>query len=340
MLSEKIHFKQRNAGLDLIRGLAILIVIIGHSIQANLVIGQSSFIWQNIILVFQMPLLFFISGFTSGFSYPSNNPLIFIGKKIKRLLVPYLMWAVIHYCIVSYINIGYRQFGIASFFKELVISDFWFLRFLFVFFLIMWVCDLWISYLRKSKEKLWASIILLISFLFVYILSRIPYINESVSGWYYIWFVLGYIVSQFTNVYKSKFDKLITKSTSIVVSGVIIVVMIIVLSKIPVPSQISAMIFVPTIYIFAVSMERYFPRKMGEWVGALGENTLPLYSIHWCILFSPLWRLGIYTELFETWPLWVSALVTSIMWILVSFLIIGVLKKYKWSRVFLLGGAQ
>lgn len=61
--------QSRDITLDILRGIAIFIVVLGHSIQASLLSDESSFVWSKLILNFQMPLLFCISGYTAGFSY-------------------------------------------------------------------------------------------------------------------------------------------------------------------------------------------------------------------------------------------------------------------------------
>ena len=57
--------KERNIELDAARGLAILLVVLGHSIQCSngMNPGQSL---QQIIMTFWMPLFFILSGFTDG----------------------------------------------------------------------------------------------------------------------------------------------------------------------------------------------------------------------------------------------------------------------------------
>lgn len=82
--------QSREITLNVLRGVAILIVVLGHAIQVSLLEGENSFIWSKLILNFQMPLLFCISGYSAGFSFPSNNTKTFIMKKVKRLLIPYV----------------------------------------------------------------------------------------------------------------------------------------------------------------------------------------------------------------------------------------------------------
>lgn len=60
---------ERNNTLDLLRGLAILIVVIGHAIQVNLSEGRNCFIWSNLILEFQMPLMFLLAAMQRDFLF-------------------------------------------------------------------------------------------------------------------------------------------------------------------------------------------------------------------------------------------------------------------------------
>lgn len=74
--------KKRMYEIDIARGIAIVLVIIGHSLSdTHNVINQ----W---ILSFHMPLFFVIS----GICFDDNNTkfLVFLKKKIKHLIVPQL----------------------------------------------------------------------------------------------------------------------------------------------------------------------------------------------------------------------------------------------------------
>lgn len=86
VISEKTRYRY----LDIARGLGIMLVIISHAH------GLSSY-----LINYYIPIFFIISGFTyrSGRSYGEN-----VGKKAKRLLIPYFVYSLVLLCI--YIVLG------------------------------------------------------------------------------------------------------------------------------------------------------------------------------------------------------------------------------------------
>lgn len=83
--------------LQVMRGIAIVLVLVWHSIsQVNRDpvlngVGQ-------IIICFHMPVFFVIAGFLfeKGLTkYIKNGRITFLKKKAKHLLVPYIFWTVL-----------------------------------------------------------------------------------------------------------------------------------------------------------------------------------------------------------------------------------------------------
>lgn len=75
----------RNEKIDILRGVLILLVVVGHSVDENNLI-------KNVIFLFHMPLFFMISGLLfkeERFNYS------YVLKKVKRLLFPYCFYAMI-----------------------------------------------------------------------------------------------------------------------------------------------------------------------------------------------------------------------------------------------------
>lgn len=89
---------ERNVTLDCVKGLAIFLVLWGHSIQFLFHDGSESFFQIpifKIIYMFHMPLFMAVSGYlfpSSERKYPTSNLLL---KKANRLLLPVASWAVL-----------------------------------------------------------------------------------------------------------------------------------------------------------------------------------------------------------------------------------------------------
>lgn len=330
---------KRNNTLDLLRGFAILIVVAGHAIQANLKSGGDCFVWSKLILAFQMPLLFFISGYSAGYSFPSRNSKRFIYNKIFRLLVPYFGWETIHYLIISLLPNNYMSFNAEAFLQEIFISDFWFLRMLFLFFVVVWLCDIIWNRLKKMKTELTAVILLAAASVCIVCFKRIPLIAQSSSLWYYLWFVAGYAVfhilkqPNINKVWRNSFFRRGAAIFSVILMGTVAFV----LFMKSVPDRIVTVVFCFGICIVICALEKNIPEKMKACLTEIGRNTLPVYAIHWCLLFSPLWRMGFYTSIFTYLPLSISSLITAFVWLVFCLFLIKVFRMNKITRFVLLG---
>ena len=145
----------RNLFLDVLRGVAILIVVLGHSVQsANNM--DPSLPFQKIIMTFWMPLFFIISGYVDGISHGGRGVL----HKANRLLVPYLFWA----SVVYFIDVADMKVAcsIGSYVQALAGSGFWFLRILFGVWLVVYIGRL--AYrLMSSVENEYVRILLAVA---------------------------------------------------------------------------------------------------------------------------------------------------------------------------------
>lgn len=295
------------------------------------------------ILAFQMPLLFFISGYSTGFSYPAKNSRTFLKKKIQRLLVPYLVWENIHFVSVGIMPGDYRTLSVLSFVKELFVSDFWFLRYLFVFYLVLWICNILLKRIEiacgKSIHKnLYVIGITLCSPVLIFALGKIPYISESVSMWYYLWFIAGWLGYRIKacgwNVKKQ--EKLNNKILSVIAStGIVAVLVITYICNLP--DKLVALVLVFLIVAFVVGIEQFLSKQIIGFLAQIGSNTLPIYAIHWCLLFSPLWREGLYTSIFGVLPLWLSSIITFSVWTILCLILIKIFESNRFTRRLLLG---
>lgn len=95
MNEKKTYF----AEVDVVKGIAILLVILGHSFcQYPINVGEHFPMLSSVVRSFQMPLFFIASGFLFSLETPFA---VFVKKKAKRIIVPFIV-----FCMLS---IGLRS---------------------------------------------------------------------------------------------------------------------------------------------------------------------------------------------------------------------------------------
>lgn len=85
---------QRNNLVDIIRGFAMLLVVLGHTMSGSTSGFQDSFLFQ-VIWTLQMPLFIIISGYVTRYSKPiinGNSLWKFVKKRTLSYLLPWIVW--------------------------------------------------------------------------------------------------------------------------------------------------------------------------------------------------------------------------------------------------------
>lgn len=91
--------------LDFSKGIAILLVIIGHALQYYLYPSTfSEEISWRIIYSFHMPFFFILSGAAFSFSKKKCLSSFFIMSRIRRLMIPFVSWALVNLSIMTIVN--------------------------------------------------------------------------------------------------------------------------------------------------------------------------------------------------------------------------------------------
>ena len=120
---------KRSSEFDILKGIAILLVIIGH-VCDYLMIGGGWANWHRIIYSFHMPLFFFVSGYFSskGLSCITNlkTGVQWVWTKVLRLILPLCFIPVIY---ITLTNNGYCSFNL------IIGGQYWFTYALFISFL-------------------------------------------------------------------------------------------------------------------------------------------------------------------------------------------------------------
>lgn len=209
----KILSEQRNYKIDNIRGIAILLVVFGHSI----ILYSSS--WnlytstiqapildyvKQVINLIQMPLFFSLSGFLFLNSLRKNIDLIDILKtKIQRLLVPFMffsiLWLLPIRLLVKYP--GYLENSIMSIIWNKIILGYdnghmWYLPTLLLCFIVSGILYKFIfGFIDEEKRSVLIYLTSLILYLFGLMVNLQPYI-KNLCIWYF-YFAFGILLKQF-----------------------------------------------------------------------------------------------------------------------------------------------
>lgn len=144
----------RIAELDFFKGIAIILVVCGHIIQfnwTNAIDSHPVYMW---IYSFHMPLFIFISGFLINHTNQKRTILIgpFIIRKIKVLVIPYIVWTFI---IWPMLDGGAWGATLMQFVNPN--ARYWFVYVLF------WLCVIYVfCEWGYRKKPLWGGVLLLL----------------------------------------------------------------------------------------------------------------------------------------------------------------------------------
>lgn len=169
---------KRNELLDVARGIAILIVILGHALHSasgNVISSKL----HKFILSFQMEYFFAISGFAAVWASRKTFSAS-MKKHGLHLAVPYLTWVWIFFAAEAVL--GIKTWMPADMFGCILVSGFWFLRHLLIIYTVYEAC----SRLGNPLACLAVGTILILG------LTHLPGL-ESVDRWAFF-FMFGYVI--------------------------------------------------------------------------------------------------------------------------------------------------
>ena len=140
----------RNQFVDIMRGIAMLLVVLGHTMTGCTVDSQKSFLF-NIIWSLQMPLFILISGFVTKYSRPISDGKG-LWKYVKRRTVAYMLPWVVWSFLVRGIIFGEDGFLNVKHLLWNMDSGYWFLATIWTISMIFGIASFIAE--RVSKENL------------------------------------------------------------------------------------------------------------------------------------------------------------------------------------------
>ena len=142
--------ENRNQFVDIMRGIAMLLVVLGHTMTGCTVDSQKSFLF-NIIWSLQMPLFILISGYVTKYSRPISDGKG-LRKYVKRRTVSYMQPWVVWSFLVRGIIFGQDGFLNVKHLLWNMDSGYWFLATIWTISMIFGVASFVAE--RASKENL------------------------------------------------------------------------------------------------------------------------------------------------------------------------------------------
>lgn len=320
---------------DSLKGLLIVLVVLGHAIQETLKTDCfENHVW-NYIYSFHMPAFMAVSGFLNyRIVGVVTNRLSMIYRRFQQLMIPFFCWALIKILI----NPPYH---INSFLNAILYPDgsFWFLWVLFFITVFFYFGD-WIAEKLRVKQELVIAALCLV-FVVLMVVADVRVLGFQFVAYYFLFYSLGY--------YLHKYNKVITSKKWLwVVLAVIWAIMAwfwnmhklpAFLSGLPLPSAImqygyrfvTAAIAVYVLFGVAPKLLDNEYKWNKPWL-QLGKISLGIYTVH-LILMPFIVKTGnsIISDTFL-----VITLSFIIGWV-VSWLLVHLLSKWKVTSRLLLG---
>lgn len=176
----------RNIHIDLLKGFAIILVVLGYSVQflSNNDLDNPLF---NFIYAFHMPLFMFLSGYVCFKSQGEKH--INLKKRFSTLIVPFFVWWIVGNIISVFL--GEETISLKTLLQEPDHGR-WFLWVL--FFLCVF---LQISFIITKKYE---EVIMLLITIFLLFIVRLLYSNIlgiPLMTWHIVFFSFGYIFHKY-----------------------------------------------------------------------------------------------------------------------------------------------
>ncbi|MFT3703318.1 MAG: acyltransferase family protein [Agriterribacter sp.] len=276
--------KDRLSYIDQLKGIAIFLVVFGHSIQNNTVESdkQPLFVW---LYSFHMPLFMFISGYIAGKSTHINSLSdygIFLKKRVISLLIPYFVWPLLVH------NFFFKKNDTLDFATQgwkLITqwNSLWYLWFL--FFLLICYSLFYIASRKLNKKN-----IILIDVIIASSIAALLYVIKPLGLFISSSSFLLYFLFLFSGVFAYKYSIISNVLLNQWIFSISLLLFIVLSGRYDYNDNGNLNKLLKIIIAFsAISSLYYIVRKIkwnptvDKYVQLLGRNTIVIYTTHFAI---------------------------------------------------------
>ena len=193
---------------DALKGVLIILVVLGHSIQASMIKLEISFIddylW-NLIYSFHMPAFIAVSGFLAFrktvVGGGKNEWASFAWRRLRQLIIPFLLWSV----ALFFVNHNVTHYYDYMLYPQ---RSLWFLWALFFIAIIFAGVDI-IAVRLKVKQELAMLICWLLLVVCMFLMPDAKLLGVEYVTYYFLYYLLGYYMNKYS-------EKLIIKNNWII----------------------------------------------------------------------------------------------------------------------------
>lgn len=326
--------KERLLWIDSLKGILILLVIVGHAIAK--VIGNEAAnndYWWCLIYSFHMPTFIAVSGYLQYRSKSSNKkPLqLQIWRRFGQLMIPFLVWSVLFFTIRGRIDSYPNCILMPN-------TTFWFLWALFfictIFAILEKVSEKW-----SMKQELVVGVTCIVFVAVLVILKDIHLLGIQYVLYYFLFYAIGYYIHKFRILIKS------IKACVLMAFAWLLLASFWRPQALPefIPLSGMAATMLRFIYKFVVALvavvvvfsiaPKYLIRdnKASKVLTWLGTYSLGIYVIH--LTFADSVSKFVFSFMNDTWA---KILFLFVLFAVISSAIVWLLNKFEWtSRLFL-----
>lgn len=204
--NKKKIVKERNDYVDYLRGVAILLVVLGHSMTVSACDSQQS-VAYNMIWTLQMPLFFMISGYVTKYSSRVDNEYTLKKYLLKRTIsymLPWFSWTMLvkgillkEYC---YLNVRYILWNMDD--------GYWFLSTIWVITVCFILADYFVNKFVKVKKLInrifYTVSTCFVEMIFLFLLGSVlgvSFFGIKLILYYMPFYIIGYVYGQVNDIY-------------------------------------------------------------------------------------------------------------------------------------------